>query len=105
VKQMSVFEIPKIKSEAAGDKILPGKVCKECGNATLIKKIAASFAPTAAISAHTASAVRIPLNQAAVDGCIVSRLVVLISCGARMIAGKHAFLSIINLPISGERNR
>ncbi len=43
VQQMGVLEIPKNKSKAAGYKTIPGKVCKECGNATLIKKDGCEF--------------------------------------------------------------
>ena len=43
VKQMGVLEIPKRKSKAAGAKTLAGKVCKECHNATLIKKDGCEF--------------------------------------------------------------
>jgi ribonucleoside-diphosphate reductase alpha chain len=43
VKQMGELSIPKRKSEAAGAKTLPGKVCKEFGNAMLIKKDGCEF--------------------------------------------------------------
>ena len=43
VQQMGVLEIPKNKSKAAAYKTIPGKVCKECGNATLIKKDGCEF--------------------------------------------------------------
>ncbi|MCR4304935.1 MAG: adenosylcobalamin-dependent ribonucleoside-diphosphate reductase [Gallionella sp.] len=43
VKQMGVLEIPKRKSKAAGARTLAGKVCKECHNATLIKKDGCEF--------------------------------------------------------------
>jgi ribonucleoside-diphosphate reductase alpha chain len=43
VKQMGVLDIPKRKSKAAGAKTLAGKLCKECSNATLIKKDGCEF--------------------------------------------------------------
>ncbi len=43
VKQMGVLEIPKRKSKPAGAKTLAGKLCKECSNATLIKKDGCEF--------------------------------------------------------------
>ncbi len=43
VQQMGVLEIPKRKSKTAGVKTLAGKICKECGNATLIKKDGCEF--------------------------------------------------------------
>ncbi|MEQ1812915.1 MAG: ribonucleoside-diphosphate reductase, adenosylcobalamin-dependent, partial [Candidatus Nitrotoga sp.] len=43
VQQMGVLEIPKRKSKAVGVKTLAGKMCKECGNATLIKKDGCEF--------------------------------------------------------------
>ena len=43
VKQMGVLDIPKRKSKAAGAKTLAGKLCKECHNATLIKKDGCEF--------------------------------------------------------------
>lgn len=43
VQQMGVLEIPKRKNKAAGVKTLTGKICKECGNATLIKKDGCEF--------------------------------------------------------------
>jgi ribonucleoside-diphosphate reductase alpha chain len=43
VLQMGVLEIPKKKSKTAGIKTLAGKRCKECHNATLIKKDGCEF--------------------------------------------------------------
>jgi ribonucleoside-diphosphate reductase alpha chain len=43
VKQMGVLEIPKKKGRSATPKTLAGKLCKECGNATLIKKDGCEF--------------------------------------------------------------
>jgi len=43
VQQMGVLEIPKGKKKTAGYRTIPGKVCKECGNATLIKKDGCEF--------------------------------------------------------------
>jgi ribonucleoside-diphosphate reductase alpha chain len=43
ILHMGVMEVPKKKSKAAGIKTLAGKVCKECGNATLIKKDGCEF--------------------------------------------------------------
>jgi ribonucleoside-diphosphate reductase alpha chain len=43
VKQMGELGIPKRKNEAAGAKILPGKACKEFGNAMLINKDGCEF--------------------------------------------------------------
>jgi len=43
VRQMGVMEIPKGKRKGTGIKPITGKVCKECGNATLIKKDGCEF--------------------------------------------------------------
>jgi len=43
ILHMGVMEVPKKKSKAAGPKTLAGKVCKECHNATLIKKDGCEF--------------------------------------------------------------
>jgi ribonucleoside-diphosphate reductase alpha chain len=43
ILHMGVMEVPKKKSKAAGAKTLAGKVCKECHNATLIKKDGCEF--------------------------------------------------------------
>ncbi|MFZ5524084.1 MAG: adenosylcobalamin-dependent ribonucleoside-diphosphate reductase [Pseudomonadota bacterium] len=43
VLQMGVLEIPKKRSKTAGIKTLAGKLCKECHNATLIKKDGCEF--------------------------------------------------------------
>lgn len=43
VQQMGVLEIPKRKNKAVGVKTLIGKICKECSNATLIKKDGCEF--------------------------------------------------------------
>jgi len=43
IQHMGVMEVPKKKSKAAGPKTLAGKVCKECHNATLIKKDGCEF--------------------------------------------------------------
>ena len=43
VQQMGVMEVPEAKSKASGYKPMTGKVCKECGNATLIKKDGCEF--------------------------------------------------------------
>ena len=43
VKQMGVLEIPEGQVKLAGIKSLAGKACKECGNATLIKKDGCEF--------------------------------------------------------------
>jgi ribonucleoside-diphosphate reductase alpha chain len=43
VRQMGVMEIPKGKRKGTGVKPITGKVCKECGNATLIKKDGCEF--------------------------------------------------------------
>jgi ribonucleoside-diphosphate reductase alpha chain len=43
ISHMGVMEVPKKKSKAAGPKTLAGKVCKECHNATLIKKDGCEF--------------------------------------------------------------
>jgi len=43
VQQMGVLEIPKKRSKTAGIKTLAGKLCKECHNATLIKKDGCEF--------------------------------------------------------------
>ncbi|MGA8864926.1 MAG: LAGLIDADG family homing endonuclease [Gallionella sp.] len=43
IVHMGVMEMPNKKSKAAGPKTLAGKHCKECGNATLIKKDGCEF--------------------------------------------------------------
>ncbi|HEY0665730.1 MAG TPA: adenosylcobalamin-dependent ribonucleoside-diphosphate reductase [Gallionella sp.] len=43
VQQMGVLEIPEGQLKSAGSKTIPGKACKECGNATLIKKDGCEF--------------------------------------------------------------
>src|SRR3989338_8766364 len=43
VQQMGVMEIPASKNKGSGIKPIAGKVCKECGNATLIKKDGCEF--------------------------------------------------------------
>ncbi len=43
VQQMGVLEIPEGQIKPTGIKALTGKVCKECGNATLIKKDGCEF--------------------------------------------------------------
>lgn len=43
VQQMGVLEIPEGQIKPTGIKPLTGKVCKECGNATLIKKDGCEF--------------------------------------------------------------
>ena len=43
VQQMGVLEIPDGQLKPTGIKALAGKVCKECGNATLIKKDGCEF--------------------------------------------------------------
>lgn len=43
IQHMGVMDVPKKKSKAAGPKTLAGKHCKECGNATLIKKDGCEF--------------------------------------------------------------
>ena len=43
ISHMGVMEVPNKKSKAAGPKTLAGKHCKECGNATLIKKDGCEF--------------------------------------------------------------
>ncbi len=43
ISHMGVMDVPKKKSKAAGPKTLAGKHCKECGNATLIKKDGCEF--------------------------------------------------------------
>jgi ribonucleoside-diphosphate reductase alpha chain len=43
VQQMGVLEIPEGQIKPTGFKPLTGKVCKECGNATLIKKDGCEF--------------------------------------------------------------
>ncbi len=43
IVHMGVMDVPKKKSKAAGPKTLAGKHCKECGNATLIKKDGCEF--------------------------------------------------------------
>ncbi len=43
VQQMGVLEVPEAQNKASGIKTMVGKVCKECGNATLIKKDGCEF--------------------------------------------------------------
>ncbi|HET7833092.1 MAG TPA: adenosylcobalamin-dependent ribonucleoside-diphosphate reductase [Gallionella sp.] len=43
VQTMGVLEVPEKQSKGAEFKPMPGKVCKECGNATLIKKDGCEF--------------------------------------------------------------
>jgi ribonucleoside-diphosphate reductase alpha chain len=43
VQSMGVMEIPEAQSKASKFKPMTGKVCKECGNATLIKKDGCEF--------------------------------------------------------------
>lgn len=43
VQQMGVLEVPAAQSKSSGVKPMTGKVCKECGNATLIKKDGCEF--------------------------------------------------------------
>jgi len=43
VQQMGVLEVPEAQSKASGIKPMTGKICKECGNATLIKKDGCEF--------------------------------------------------------------
>jgi ribonucleoside-diphosphate reductase alpha chain len=43
MQHMGVMEVPNKKSKAAGPKTLAGKLCKECHNATLIKKDGCEF--------------------------------------------------------------
>jgi ribonucleoside-diphosphate reductase alpha chain len=43
VQQMGVLEIPESKIKSSGIKTISGKACKECGNATLIKKDGCEF--------------------------------------------------------------
>ncbi len=43
VQQMGVMEVPEKKRKGTGVKKIAGKVCKECGNATLIKKDGCEF--------------------------------------------------------------
>ena len=43
VQNMGLMEIPRKKSKTAGVRTLAGKVCKECHNATLIKKDGCEF--------------------------------------------------------------
>ncbi len=43
VQQMGVLEVPEAQSKASGVKPMLGKVCKECGNATVIKKDGCEF--------------------------------------------------------------
>jgi len=43
VQQMGVLEVPETQGKASGIKTMTGKVCKECGNATLIKKDGCEF--------------------------------------------------------------
>jgi ribonucleoside-diphosphate reductase alpha chain len=40
---MGVLEIPESKNKGSGIKTISGKACKECGNATLIKKDGCEF--------------------------------------------------------------
>jgi ribonucleoside-diphosphate reductase alpha chain len=40
---MGVMEVPEKKRKGTGTKRISGKVCKECGNATLIKKDGCEF--------------------------------------------------------------
>jgi ribonucleoside-diphosphate reductase alpha chain len=51
VRQMGVLEVPEGHSKSNGPRLLTGKVCKECGNATLIKKDGANSAPAVVIGA------------------------------------------------------
>jgi len=43
VQQMGVLEVPEAQNKSSGVKTIFGKVCKECGNATLIKKDGCEF--------------------------------------------------------------
>ena len=43
VQQMGVLEIPEGQLKSTGIRLIAGKVCKECGNATLIKKDGCEF--------------------------------------------------------------
>ncbi|MHB0926404.1 MAG: adenosylcobalamin-dependent ribonucleoside-diphosphate reductase [Gallionellaceae bacterium] len=43
VQQMGVLEVPEAQNKASGIKPMTGKICKECGNATLIKKDGCEF--------------------------------------------------------------
>ena len=43
VQQMGVLEVPEAQNKVSGIKPMTGKVCKECGNATLIKKDGCEF--------------------------------------------------------------
>ncbi|MFZ2302318.1 MAG: adenosylcobalamin-dependent ribonucleoside-diphosphate reductase [Gallionella sp.] len=43
VQQMGVLEVPTTQNKSSGIKPMTGKVCKECGNATLIKKDGCEF--------------------------------------------------------------
>jgi len=43
VQQMGVLEVPTSQNKSSGIKPMTGKVCKECGNATLIKKDGCEF--------------------------------------------------------------
>ncbi len=43
VRQMGVMEIPEAQLKSTGIRLIAGKVCKECGNATLIKKDGCEF--------------------------------------------------------------
>jgi ribonucleoside-diphosphate reductase alpha chain len=43
VQQMGVMEIPEAKSKASAFKRMTGKLCRECGNASLIKKDGCEF--------------------------------------------------------------
>ena len=43
VQQMGVLEVPEAQNRTSGIRPMTGKVCKECGNATLIKKDGCEF--------------------------------------------------------------
>ncbi|MDP4030620.1 MAG: LAGLIDADG family homing endonuclease [Gallionella sp.] len=43
VQQMGVLEVPEAQNRTSGIKAMTGKICKECGNATLIKKDGCEF--------------------------------------------------------------
>ncbi len=43
VQQMGVLEVPEGHSKSGSPRLLTGKVCKECGNSTLIKKDGCEF--------------------------------------------------------------
>ena len=43
VQQMGVLEVPEAQNKSSGIKPMTGKICKECGNATLIKKDGCEF--------------------------------------------------------------